>query len=93
VKLARCHDEVLRLLELENPPCCVDILRGVAPVSFGVQVAKLDRLLQTNGDSVLTISTDWATVRGLIDSRAGTSLTNTQPRQLFIGVQAIPTVR
>jgi hypothetical protein len=66
---------------------------GHSSVFLCVQVAKLARPLQTFVDSVLTISTDWATVRELTDSRAGTSHTNTPLRQLSNGVQAIPTIR
>ena len=48
---ARGDDEVLGLAGLEDEPHTLDVVLGVAPVAEGVEVAKVEFVLQTLGDA------------------------------------------
>src|SRR5665213_1231455 len=56
ILLASGYDEVLRLLLLEHEPLHLDVVAGVAPVAFRVEVAEEELSLQTHLDAGETAS-------------------------------------
>ena len=45
------HHVVARLVVLEHPPHRLDVLRGVAPVADGVEVAQVEVVLHAGRDA------------------------------------------
>ena len=51
VRFSRCHDKIVRLVVLEHPPHCLDIIAREAPVALRRQVAEIERVLRPDGDA------------------------------------------
>ena len=47
---ARCQNLIIANLVLQNPPHAFDVIAGMAPVAFGIDVTKIKLVLQALAD-------------------------------------------